>query len=648
MRAATILLAAAVTALPLLAEPNFTILLPERTRLLEDQRLDLVIEARNLTGLTGLRVTANNQDITGRFRGPFPVDLDCDGRPDAVYRADLVSFTEPGFVRVVATVQSARGEAKDIKDILVVPFRPGTPPRNIILMIGDGMGTSSRDAGRIIARSVETLPGVPGIREGFFDRLLEMDQMPVSGMVMNYSTGRVIPDSSAAATAWAVGNKTVDASLGVFGDGTDCAWDSGINAANIAAARDNPRIETLWEYLKRKHNYRTGVVTSSNVTDATPSAHGAHHGSRDASFDISQQYLENPFLGHQPVFDVLLGGGKEDFDPDIRADGRDLVAEFQARGYQFVKSATELRGLGAGAGKVLGLFRRPNSVSRHSSGVRPSSRGTMETAYDKLRLTRPGSEPLPNMGTWTDQPFLDLMTQKALEVLSGPSGDRPFVLMVEAALIDKQAHSNHATGALWDVIELDKAVGTARAWAKTRKLADTLVIATGDHDTAGMVIVGMTDISDADLADRTATGTFTINPGVGEQRFTVYKDVNTNVRAIVNYASSGPPAAVNGRIYDTDGFPDYVDADGDGYPENRQVGEKGRRRLSVSFRSGNHAGHSLPLTAEGVGAFLFTGYMDQTDLFFKMATVLTGETAEADALLDNLLGNPRYPRTYGK
>jgi len=40
--------------------------------------------------------------------------------------------------------------------------------------------------------------------------------------------------------------------------------------------------------------------------------------------------------------------------------------------------------------------------------------------------------------------------------------------------------------------------------------------------------------------------------------------------------------------------------------------------------------------------------MDQTDLFFKMATVLTGETAEADALLDNLLGNPRYPRTYGK
>jgi hypothetical protein len=91
-----------------------------------------------------------------------------------------------------------------------------------------------------------------------------------------------------------------------------------------------------------------------------------------------------------------------------------------------------------------------------------------------------------------------------------------------------------------------------------------------------------------------------------------------------------------------------MDMDGDGYPENRQVGEKGQRRLVVGYRTGNHAGTSLPLTAEGVGAFLFTGYMDQTDLFFKMATVLSGETAEADALWESILGNPRYPRTYGK
>ena len=76
-------------------------------------------------------------------------------------------------------------------------------------------------------------------------------------------------------------------------------------------------------------------------------------------------------------------------------------------------------------------------------------------------------------------------------------------------------------------------------------------------------------------------------------------------------------------------------------------GSVSKRRLPANPKSSESA-VILPSSVSGVGAFLFTGYMDQTDLFFKMATVLTGETAEADALLDNLLGNPRYPRTYGK
>ena len=42
---------------------------------------------------------------------------------------------------------------------------------------------------------------------------------------------------------------------------------------------------------------------------------------------------------------------------------------------------------------------------------------------DKLKLTRPGSEPLPNFNSWTDQPFLDTMTQKAIEILAGPDGE---------------------------------------------------------------------------------------------------------------------------------------------------------------------------------------------------------------------------------
>jgi alkaline phosphatase len=72
------------------------------------------------------------------------------------------------------------------------------------------------------------------------------------------------------------------------------------------------------------------------------------------------------------------------------------------------------------------------------------------------------------------------------------------------------------------------------------------------------------------------------------------------------------------------------------------------RRLAVGFRTGDHTGSSVPVTAEGPGAFLFTGYMDQTDLFFKIATSLTGDTEQGDRLVNEVLRDSRYPKTFGK
>lgn len=643
------------------AQASLKILLPERTRLLEDQRLDLVIEVRHGSSLNGFRVTANDSDITSAFAAPRSVDLDCDGVQDAVYQANLFSFATAGSVRLSARVNSGASVLSDTRDIEVRAFRITGQPRNMILFIGDAMGTVYRDAARIVSRSVETRPGVSGFREGFFDRLLEMDRMPVSGMVMTYASDRVIPDSANTATAWTTGNKTFEGALGVFADGADCRWRSGVNLATLPAVLDNPRIETFWEYLKRKYGYRTGIVSSAFITDATPAGQGAHTASRQATFEVARQYLENPILGNQPGFDVIFGGGKEDFDPDIRTDGRDLVAEFQARGYRFVRNRSELLTLPA-TDRALGLFRRPNNVSRASNGIRASANGNMETAYDKLHLTRPGSEPEPNFGIWTDQPFLDEMTRKAIEILSSGSrgpfrGERPFILMVEGALIDKQSHPNNAAGVIWDTIELDKSVGAARAWASPRKSPDTLVLVTADHDQS-MQIIGVTDISDAALSDRTNINTMTMDPAVGPQIVKIFNDVNTNVRAAYNYNASGgdantsgregPPAAVYGSIPSTDGFPDYQDTDGDGYPENREAAGKGRKRLVVGFRTGNHTGSSVPITAEGPGAFLFTGYMDQSDIMFKAATALSGDTAEGDDFVNRVILSNRYSKTFGK
>ena len=81
----------------------------------------------------------------------------------------------------------------------------------------------------------------------------------------------------------------------------------------------------------------------------------------------------------------------------------------------------------------------------------------MDVAYDKLGLQKPPDEPNPNFAGFTDQPFLDEMTTKAIATLS--KGGGPFILMVEGASIDKQSHPNHANGQVWDTIEFDKAVG---------------------------------------------------------------------------------------------------------------------------------------------------------------------------------------------
>jgi alkaline phosphatase len=616
---------------------------------LEDQRVDIVIEARNFTAGT-LRVAFNGRDFTRLFSAPKSANLDCDTTVDAVFRADRVGFPA-GPVRLEVTLTTAAGTLTTYRNILVRPFRLSRERRNVIVFVGDGMNEEWRTAGRIVSRGAQVASGSPGLREGFYDNLLEMDKMPVSGMVINHGLDKVIPDSANSATALTTGNKTFDGALAAFPDGTDCSWERGATLANSPAFLDNPRIETIAEYLKRRFGYRVGVVTTAPVADATSAAQGSHMGERDASFEVISQFLSNPMLEGRPVVDVWMGGGKESFDPEIRADGRNMVAEFEKLGFKTVFDATQLGNVTASDSKVLGLFRGATKVTTHASKIRPSTAGTMNVAYDKLGLTRPGSEPLPEWGTWKNQPFLDLMTRKAIEVLSGPKGDQPFYLMVEGASIDKQSHSGHGAGATWDVIEFDKAVGAGRAWAAKRKSSDTLLLVTADHGQS-MNIVGLADISDADLYDRKSTHAITVTTPSGKMTQNIFKDANANIRAQMPFAAfggrTGAPAEKTQGVFGRMGFPDYVDANGDGYPENKEVNGRGHIRLALGFRTGDHTASTIPVTSEGPGAFLFTGYMDQTDVMFKMAAVLGGDTRDIDLLLQKMIKNPVFPRTIGK
>ncbi|MCU1275037.1 MAG: alkaline phosphatase, partial [Bryobacterales bacterium] len=552
----------------------------------------------------------------------------------------------------------------DSRTIQVREFNPvGGQRRNVVLFIGDAMGTAYRDAARLVSRSIVDANGKNSFRDGFFDDLLEMDKMPVSGMSMTYGSDSIVPDSANTGTAWATGNKSFLNAVNTLGDGTDCKWrfTGQQNASTLAYITDNPRVENLWQYLKRRFGYRTGIVTTAAVTDATPAVEGAYVGYRQARLEIARQYRENPMLDGRPAFDVIFGGGADPFTASGRTDKRDLIAEFQSLGYRYVTTASELRTVSMGQ-PTIGLFKRSTSPAPASNGIATASDVNMDVAYDKLKLQRPASEPTANLGAFADQPMLDLMTQKAIEVLGSSFTGTPFILMVEGASIDKQSHPNQAAGTIWDTIEFDKAVGVARSWAAKRK--DTLIVVTADHDQS-MSIIGVSNTPDTEYFNRSKGEKVAVKTALGDQDFTVWGDSYSNARAGLPFVNTSTGSSNNGgapgmpgsfsavnsneapwtSTYSTYyGSPAYKLDAATGYPVNSGADI---RRIAVGFRTGDHTGSSVPVTAEGPGAFLFTGYMDQTDIFFKMAAAISSDTSDADKLVE-AISNAGFPRTIGK
>ncbi|MEK7952238.1 alkaline phosphatase [Luteolibacter soli] len=548
----------------LLAAPQVNLDLPERCRLLTRQYFDLRVEARGLTDTSATLVLRDElgNDIGSQFGTADEATTDNDSLPGDIDKAWVFrarSFPVEGVKTIVAEVHDASGTGSDTRKIGVQRFkaRPGNK-KNIILFIGDAMGESYRDAGRIVSRSTGGR-----FRGGFFDQLLEMDRMPYLGMVLTHSHNALVPDSANTASAWSSGNKTVNGALNVFPDNND--W-----RGTSEALLDNPRFETLWSYLRRLHGYKTGIVTTVQVTDATPAAEGSYTISRGQWQDIARQFVDGTF-NSGPAFDVILGGGKTQFD--ARADNRNLIQELVSLGYVHVADRSGLNALAQPPDKLIGLF--------HSDA--------MTVAYDKLGYLRPADESSTATPTFPDQPFLEEMTAKAIASLS--KNDSPFILMVEGGSVDKQSHGNQAAGTIWDVIELDRAIGVSRAFAKANPKRPTLVLATADHNQS-MQVLGVVD-GDA--------------PGATE-----------NVRAESGYA---------GLTGGASGFPDYETDSTTGYPRNDN-----RYRMAVGFRTHDHTASPVPISAEGPGASLFTGIWDQTDLFFKMARVLDSDTTKLDRL----------------
>ncbi len=177
--------------------------------------------------------------------------------------------------------------------------RTGTP-KNIIFIIGDGMGQGAIRYAGLYAH-------------GKSDSLV-MNQLPVSGLASTYSANSEITDSAASGTALSSGRKTNNGRVGMKPDESPCR--------SIAEeARDSGR--------------SVGIITTDSLAGATPAAFYAHVRSRSFTNDIAEFTVTCDF-------DILLGG-TDDKPFRKRKDSRNLVEELGAKGYQRVENLEQFR-----------------------------------------------------------------------------------------------------------------------------------------------------------------------------------------------------------------------------------------------------------------------------------------------------------------
>lgn len=535
------------------------------------------------------------------------------------------------------TISATQSDGKTVTakgNFEIVGLQAGTNKiKNVIFMLGDGMGASQRTAARIMMN---------GYSQGKVNTKMAMDTFPNTAMIMTASLNTIVTDSAPGMQNYQTGNKAQNNQEGVWPDDTTDKF-------------DNPRVEYVSEYLARTQGKKLGIVTTADVFDATPASNAIHTQDRGAGTGIVDQFFDD---ADKTGLTVLMGGGRKWFLPSTavgsaRSDSsdyvlpsdvvagwnaapgkldksRDLIADFQAAGWSYAPDKTTLT-TGSTPKKLLGLFAFSN----------------MNVALDKIEGRRGNSKVISDYG-FTDQPLLDEMTSKALQVLDANS-PQGFVLMVEAASIDKQAHNMDTERMLLDVIEFDHAIKVAQDYAKAH--TDTLVIVTADHETAGTTIIGASKVTDAVLQTKPATVAAMRDEVVGNYdaagfpKYTLAADgfpttTNVDYRLLIGYGANADrnedwrtnPEPIHDTQQPLDKTAPLLTAPKintyDTDARNVRDAEKGLFITGqVTGSSAVHSGGDIPLSAYGLGSDLFKGTIDNTDVFFAVMQGVVGGTS---------------------
>ena len=442
--------------------------------------------------------------------------------------------------------------------------------KNVILFVGDGMGISTVTAARILE----------GQRRGESgeENLLSFEQFPNVALSRTYSANQQTSDSAPTMSAIITGVKTDEGVLSV---------DQSVVRGDHATLATS-RVPSLLELAEQK-GLSTGVVSTARLTHATPGACYAHVVDRDwesdANLNQAARAADSPDIARQLIefsfgdgLEVALGGGRSKFlpktlnDPEYamqtgeRLDNRDLPQEWlkKYKDSAYVWNKQQFDQINPKQTKhLLGLFERSH----------------MQYEHDRAKEQN-------------GEPSLSEMTAKAIDVLA--NNKKGYFLMVEGGRIDHAHHDGNAFRALTEAIELSNAVRTAQ---NKVDLNDTLIIVTADHSHTftmagypirGNNILGLTREVDA----------------AGGLESDVARDRNGRPYTTLNYIN-GPGNTARPDLSNVDvTAPDY------------------KQEAIIPLGAETHGGEDVAVYANGAGAEMVRGVMEENWIFFVMAEAL--------------------------
>ena len=468
-----------------------------------------------------------------------------------------------------------------------------TAPKYVFLFIGDGMSypqiqSTSDYLGALADEDYwQAQPSLDDNGGAVLDGPEYLNFMNFEGVgsAVTYDSNSFAPDSASTATSLSTGHKTYSGSINVDETGT-------------------VEYETISEKLHSQKGYSIGVITSVNLNHATPAAFYAHQASRNDYYDIGLELVDSGF-------EYFAGGGL--LDPDgAEGDQENLYDLAEQAGYNVVTTQAEAEKVTAGPVVI---------IDEHLAD-------SDAMAYELDRTD--------------DMWALSDYVAKGIEVLS--QDEDGFFMMCEGGKIDWACHANDAGSTIHDTVALADAVQVAIDFAAEHP-EETLILVTGDHETGGLTI-GFAGTDYDTYLDLLANQKISFAKYDSDyvakykENKTSFEDVLVDIEALFGLKTEGEEGdklvltdyeleqlraayekSINGTAASQYEQEEYV-LYGTYEPLSVTITHIINNKSGISFTSYSHTGLPVAVLAHGLNAEVFSGYYDNTQVYYKLADML--------------------------